>query len=77
VSDDPVEQLTELAATAAERATAYADVWRSAIERNAAGAYAGADLLADAQALWGMAVADWLGAAAAVARAVAPPPEER
>jgi hypothetical protein len=73
---DPVERLTALAATAAERATDYAAVWRDAISRNAAGTYTGTELLADAQKLWGMALADWLDAAAAVADAVTPPAEE-
>ena len=58
MTDDPLERVTEVFADAGERLVEYADVWRSAIERNARDDYAAEDFLVDLQALWGMGVRD-------------------
>ncbi|MDP1819046.1 MAG: hypothetical protein Q8K58_04030 [Acidimicrobiales bacterium] len=69
---DAYERVTEVFAGAAERAVEYADVWRSAMQRNAAGAYKAEDLLVDMQTVWGMSVRDAARTGAAVIEAMAP-----
>lgn len=69
---DPYEAVTAAWADLAERAVAYTDVWRSAIERNASGAYRAEDLLVDLQTVWGMGVRDVARVGATVVEAMAP-----
>jgi hypothetical protein len=74
VSDtgDAYEKVVGVWADLTERAVEYADVWRSAIDRNGAGDYKSEDLLVDLQALWGMSIRDAARMGAAVIEAVAP-----
>lgn len=78
MKDDPLEQVTEkvtaVFADASERLAEYADVWRSAIERNAQDDYAADDFLVDVQALWGMGVRDLARVGAAFVETIAPLP---
>jgi hypothetical protein len=76
VTNDPYEQLTDLAATAVERAADYAEVWKKAIERNATGSYAGGDLFTDIHTTIGMAMDDAAKVASAVLSALAQPKPE-
>lgn len=71
-SGDAYERVVGLWADASERAVEYADVWRGAIARNAAGEYKSEDLLVDLQALWGMSIRDIARLGAAAVEAVAP-----
>ena len=73
---DPYEQLTELAATAVERAAEYAAVWTAAIERNAGGSYAGADLFTDVHTTMAMAMDDAGKLVSLVASVLAQPKPE-
>jgi hypothetical protein len=68
---DAYEKVVGVWADLAERAVDYADVWRSAMERNAAGQYKSEDLLVDLQALWGMSIRDAARVGTAVIDAVA------
>jgi hypothetical protein len=70
--DDPFEKVTAAFADAGERLVEYADVWRSAIERNAAENYAADDLLVDLQTLWGMSVRDVTRVGTAFVETMAP-----
>jgi len=75
---DPVERVTAAFADIGDRLVEYANVWRSAIDRNAEGAYAADDFLVDLQTLWGMSVRDVARFGAAYVEAVAPLlPEDR
>ena len=67
-TDDPFEKVTAAFADAGERLVEYADVWRSAIVRNAAEDYAADDFLVDLQTIWGMSVRDVTRAGTAVRR---------
>lgn len=69
--DDPYDKVTAAFADASERLVEYADVWRSAIARNASGSYAADDLLVDLQALWGMSIRDAARVGAAVVESMA------
>jgi hypothetical protein len=62
--EDPVAQLSA-------RAQEYASIWRTAIERNAAGAYKPEDWFDDVNRSWVMAAEDAARAFAAVVDAVA------
>jgi len=68
----PYDAVTAAFADVAERAVEYADVWRSAITRNASGAYQPEDALVDVQALWGLAIRDAIRVGSALVEAVAP-----
>ena len=72
MTEDPLERVTEVFADAGERLVEYADVWRSAIERNARDDYAAEDFLVDLQALWGMGVRDLARVGAAYVETIAP-----
>jgi hypothetical protein len=61
---DPFDRVAATFADAGERLDAYADVWRSAIARNAADDYEAKDFLVDLQTLWGMGLRDVTLAAA-------------
>ena len=61
--DDPMAQLTE-------RAQEYAGIWRSAVERNAAGTYKPEDWFDDVNRTWVMAAEDAARAFATVVDAV-------
>ena len=54
MADDPADPMARLS----ERAQAYADIWRSAIERNAEGAYKPEDWFDDVNRTWVMAAED-------------------
>jgi hypothetical protein len=69
---DPFEKVTAALADAGERLVEYADVWRSAIERNAAESYAADDFLVDLQTMWGMGVRDVTRVGAAFVETIAP-----
>jgi hypothetical protein len=71
VSDDAYDKVTGAFADASERAVQYANVWKSAIERNAAGTYKSEDLLVDVEALWGMSVRDAAALGAKVVESLA------
>jgi hypothetical protein len=58
-------------ARVSDRAQEYADIWRSAIERNAAGAYKPEDWFDDVNRTWTMAAEDAARAFAVVVDAVA------
>jgi hypothetical protein len=72
MTDDPLEKVIEVFADASERLVEYADVWRSAIERNARDDYAADDFLVDLQALWGMGVRDVARVGAVFVETIAP-----
>lgn len=75
-SDDggthPYDAATSVFADLAERAGEYADIWREAISRNAAGDYKPEDALVDVQALWGLSIRDLARASSAMLEALAP-----
>ena len=68
----PYDAVTAAFADVAERAVEYADIWRSAITRNAGGAYKPEDALVDVQALWGLAVRDVARVGSALVESLAP-----
>ena len=68
----PYDAVTAAFADVAERAVEYADIWRSAITRNARGAYQPEDALVDVQALWGLAVRDATRVGSAFVESLAP-----
>ncbi|CAN5612655.1 hypothetical protein BH18ACT1_BH18ACT1_12600 [soil metagenome] len=70
--EDPLDQVTAAVADVGERLGEYADVWRSAVDRNGRGAYAAEDYLVDLQALWGMSVRDAARIGSAFVEALAP-----
>jgi hypothetical protein len=70
--EHPYDRATAAMADLAERAVEYADIWRSAIERNADGEYDPGDLLVDLQQLWGLGVRDLARASSAFLEVVAP-----
>lgn len=72
MSEEAFDQATGALADLTERAVAYADVWRSAITRNAQGDYKAEHFLVDLQALWGMSTRDAARIGAAAVEAMAP-----
>jgi hypothetical protein len=58
VTDEPLARVADALAAASRGLAEHAEVWRSAVERNAAGEYAADDALADWQTLWGLALRD-------------------
>lgn len=59
MTDGPLASGVGEAMAAANQGLAeHAEIWRSAISRNAAGEYRAEDALADWQALWGLALRD-------------------
>ncbi len=69
---DPFDEVVDAFADVGERLVEYADVWRDAMVRNAAGQYAADDFLVDLQSVWGMGVRDAARVGSAVVEAVAP-----
>ena len=69
---DPIASLAAVWASIGERTGDYVDVWRRAIERNGKGKYAAAELLQDAETLWGMTIGDAARFGVAVVDAAAP-----
>jgi hypothetical protein len=69
-STHPYDAATSVFADLAERE--YADIWRKAISRNAAGDYKPEDALVDVQALWGLSVRDLARTSSAMLEALAP-----
>ena len=72
MSEDAYDKVTDALADVAERAVDYADVVRSAVERNAAGTYAAKDYLVDLQTLWGMSIRDAARVGSAMVEVMAP-----
>jgi hypothetical protein len=72
MTDSNSEKLTAVWADVSERLEEYVAVWRDAIDRNAADAYAADDWLCDLQTLWGMSVRDAARVSAAVIDAITP-----
>jgi hypothetical protein len=70
--EHPYDAATAVLADLAERAVEYADIWRSAITRNAAGEYKPEDMLVDVQALWGLGVRDAARMGSAMVETLAP-----
>jgi hypothetical protein len=70
--EHPYDAATAALADLAERAVEYADIWRDAITRNAAGDYKPEDLLVHVQALWGLGARDAARMGSAMLEAVAP-----
>ena len=71
-SEHPYDRATAALADLAERAVEYADIWRSAISRNAAGDYKPEDALVDVQALWGLGIRDLARMGSAMVEMLAP-----
>ena len=69
---DPFENVVGAVADVGERLVEYAEVWRKAIDRNAAGTYAADDFLVDLQSVWGMSVRDAARVGAAFVDGLAP-----
>jgi hypothetical protein len=69
--DEPPERNADPLAHLAERAQEYAGIWRSAIDRNAAGQYKPEDWFDDVNRTWVMAAEDAARAFAAVVDAMA------
>lgn len=70
--EHPYDAATAAFADVAERAVEYADIWRKAITRHAAGDYKPEDMLVDVQALWGLSARDAARMGSAMVEAVAP-----
>jgi hypothetical protein len=71
-STHPYDVATSAFADLAERAGEYAEIWRRAIARNAAGEYKPEDALVDVQALWGLSVRDLARTSSALLEVLAP-----
>jgi hypothetical protein len=70
--EHPYDAATSALADMAERAVEYSNIWRKAIERNAAGEYQAEHALVDGQALWGLAARDTARLSAVMLQAFAP-----
>src|SRR6188474_1365743 len=58
MADDPADGAPDPMARLSDRAEDYASLWRSAIERNAAGTYKPEDWFDDVNRAWAMAAED-------------------